>query len=46
MRKWLNISTKDSDFSADSDEDDMDDDSDAEGQFNGHNFKPPLLYFV
>lgn len=45
MRKWLNISTKDSDFSADTDEDDIDGDSDTEGQFNGHNFKPPFFVF-
>lgn len=33
MRKWLNISTKDSDFSADTeDEDDMDFNSDVEGE--------------
>lgn len=45
MRKWLNISTKDSDFSADTDEDDIDGDSDTEGQFNGHNFKLPFFVF-
>lgn len=34
MRKWLNISPKESDYSADSDEDDSNDgDSDTEGQF-------------
>lgn len=33
MRKWLNISAKDSDFSADPDDDDFDDvDSDSDTQ--------------
>ncbi|KAL9449532.1 hypothetical protein AB3S75_011455 [Citrus x aurantiifolia] len=40
MRKWLNISTKDSDFSADTDEDDIDGDSDTE-EFAQSRFRVP-----
>ncbi|KAG2665510.1 hypothetical protein I3760_15G011100 [Carya illinoinensis] len=35
MRKWLNISTKDSDFSADEDDFDIDSDSDSDSEAEG-----------
>lgn len=53
MRKWLNITTRDSDYSADTDDDDNDDDaasddsaSDTQGNHTLHQLKPNSHFFA